>query len=109
MQRARRSTAQRPTAGTAWVMPTRRITGNPADLATSRQIEITYTLYGDANLDGVVNGTDFGILAAHFGRQVTVGTKATSTTMAWSTAATSVCWRPTSASRRMEPISSSCE
>jgi autotransporter-associated beta strand protein len=34
-------------------------------------IEIKYTLYGDANLDGVVNGTDFGILAAHFGDQVT--------------------------------------
>jgi alpha-amylase len=34
------------------------------------QIEIAYTLYGDANLDGVVNGTDFGILAANFGAQV---------------------------------------
>jgi fibronectin-binding autotransporter adhesin len=34
-------------------------------------IEVKYTLYGDANLDGVVNGTDFGILAAHFGDQVT--------------------------------------
>jgi autotransporter-associated beta strand protein len=37
----------------------------------SGQIEVMYTLYGDANLDGVVNGTDFGILAAHFGQQVT--------------------------------------
>jgi fibronectin-binding autotransporter adhesin len=37
----------------------------------SGQIEVQYTLYGDANLDGVVNGTDFGILAAHFGDQVT--------------------------------------
>ena len=37
---------------------------------SSGQIEITYTLYGDANLDGVVNGTDFGILAANFGQQV---------------------------------------
>jgi arabinogalactan endo-1,4-beta-galactosidase len=34
------------------------------------QIEIVYTLYGDANLDGVVNGSDFGILAANFGQQV---------------------------------------
>jgi autotransporter-associated beta strand protein len=34
------------------------------------QIEVEYTLYGDANLDGVVNGTDFGILAANFGQQV---------------------------------------
>jgi autotransporter-associated beta strand protein len=37
---------------------------------SSGQIEVKYTLYGDANLDGVVNGTDFGILAAHFGQQV---------------------------------------
>jgi fibronectin-binding autotransporter adhesin len=37
---------------------------------SSGQIEVTYTLYGNANLDGVVNGTDFGILAAHFGEQV---------------------------------------
>jgi autotransporter-associated beta strand protein len=35
------------------------------------QIEVKYTLTGDANLDGVVNGTDFGILAAHFGQQAT--------------------------------------
>jgi hypothetical protein len=38
---------------------------------SSGQIEVKYTLYGDANLDGVVNGTDFGILAAHFGDQAT--------------------------------------
>ena len=43
--------------------------GNPANLS-SDQIEVKYTLYGDANLDGVVNGTDFGIMAAHFGQQV---------------------------------------
>jgi hypothetical protein len=30
------------------------------------QIEIAYTLYGDANLDGVVNGTDFNIMATNF-------------------------------------------
>ena len=69
----------------------------------SGQIEVEYTLYGDANLDGVVNGTDFGILAANFGQQVTVGTRATSTTTAWSTAATSAHWRPTSASRPTAP------
>ena len=34
---------------------------------SSGQIEIKYTLLGDANLDGVVNGTDFSILAANFG------------------------------------------
>jgi hypothetical protein len=43
--------------------------GNPAGLAPGT-IEIKYTLLGDANLDGVVNGTDFGILAANFGQQV---------------------------------------
>jgi hypothetical protein len=33
----------------------------------SGQIEIKYTLVGDANLDGTVNGADFSILAANFG------------------------------------------
>ena len=33
----------------------------------SGQIEIKYTLLGDANLDSVVNGADFSILAANFG------------------------------------------
>jgi len=40
---------------------------NPAGLS-SGQIEIKYTLYGDANLDGSVNSVDFGILAANFGK-----------------------------------------
>jgi hypothetical protein len=35
------------------------------------QIEIAYTLYGDANLDGTVNASDFSILAAHFGQGAT--------------------------------------
>jgi arabinogalactan endo-1,4-beta-galactosidase len=39
--------------------------GNPAGLA-SGQIEILYTLLGDANLDGKVNGADFAILATNF-------------------------------------------
>jgi len=43
--------------------------GNPAGLA-SGQIEIMYTLLGDANLDGAVNGTDFAILAANFNQAV---------------------------------------
>ncbi len=38
---------------------------------SSGQIEVKYTLYGDANLDGVVNGSDFSILAANFGTGVT--------------------------------------
>jgi hypothetical protein len=41
--------------------------GNPAGLAAG-QIEIKYTLLGDANLDGAVNGTDFAILASNFNK-----------------------------------------
>ncbi|MGD0463962.1 MAG: PEP-CTERM sorting domain-containing protein [Tepidisphaeraceae bacterium] len=37
---------------------------------SSGQIEIKYTLYGDANLDGVVNGADFTILATNLGKSV---------------------------------------
>jgi hypothetical protein len=37
---------------------------------SSGQIEIRYTLVGDANLDGAVNGTDFAILAANFNKAV---------------------------------------
>jgi hypothetical protein len=43
--------------------------GNPAGLA-SGQIEIKYTLLGDANLDGAVNGADFAILASNFNKAV---------------------------------------
>jgi hypothetical protein len=35
------------------------------------QIEVAYTLVGDANLDGVVNSTDFDILAANFNQSIT--------------------------------------
>ena len=38
---------------------------------SSGQIEIKYTLYGDANLDGVVNGDDFTILVGNLGKAVT--------------------------------------
>jgi hypothetical protein len=38
---------------------------------TSGQIEVKYTLLGDANLDGLVNGTDLAILAANFNQPVT--------------------------------------
>lgn len=38
---------------------------------SSGQIEVRYTLLGDANLDGVVNGSDFSILAANFGQGAT--------------------------------------
>ncbi len=43
--------------------------GNPAGLSAD-QIEIEYTLYGDANLDGVVSGDDFTILTDNLGKQV---------------------------------------
>jgi autotransporter-associated beta strand protein len=43
--------------------------GNPAGLA-SGQIELMYTLLGDANLDGKVNGADFAILATNFNKAV---------------------------------------
>ena len=43
--------------------------GNPAGLS-SGTIEIKYTLLGDANLDGTVNGIDFGILTANFNKSV---------------------------------------
>jgi hypothetical protein len=43
--------------------------GNPAGLS-SGQIEIKYTLLGDANLDGAVNGSDFAILASNFNKAV---------------------------------------
>jgi hypothetical protein len=42
---------------------------NPASLATG-QLEFRYTLLGDANLDGKVNGADFAILAAAFNQAV---------------------------------------
>ena len=46
--------------------------GNPADLS-SGTIEIMYTLLGDANLDGKVNGADFTLMATHFNDSVTNG------------------------------------
>ena len=46
--------------------------GNPAGLSAG-QIEIMYTLLGDANLDGKVNGTDFNLLATNFNQSVTDG------------------------------------
>jgi hypothetical protein len=41
--------------------------GNPAGLS-SGQIEVAYTLLGDADLNRTVNGIDFGILAANFNK-----------------------------------------
>jgi fibronectin-binding autotransporter adhesin len=44
-------------------------TGNPAGLA-SGTLEVKFTLIGDATLGGIVNGIDFGILAANFNKGV---------------------------------------
>jgi hypothetical protein len=41
--------------------------GNPAGLPAG-QVEIVYTLLGDANLDGAVNGSDFAIMASNFNK-----------------------------------------
>jgi autotransporter-associated beta strand protein len=46
--------------------------GNPTGLS-SGQIEIMYTLLGDANLDGKVNGSDFTLMATNFNDSVTNG------------------------------------
>ncbi|MGD0461025.1 MAG: PEP-CTERM sorting domain-containing protein [Tepidisphaeraceae bacterium] len=43
--------------------------GNPAGLAAN-QIEVKYTLLGDATLTGTVTGTDFTILATNLGKVV---------------------------------------
>ncbi len=67
------STAQTPTSGlrygVGWADGNDK-TGNVAGL-TSGEILLKYTLLGDANLDGAVNGSDFSILAANFGLGVT--------------------------------------
>jgi hypothetical protein len=49
------------------------ITGAPV---ASGQIEIAYALYGDANLDGRVDATDFSIIAPNFGENTTLGWEA---------------------------------
>jgi hypothetical protein len=41
--------------------------GNPASLA-SGTLEVAFTLLGDVNLDHVVNGIDFGVVAANFNK-----------------------------------------
>jgi hypothetical protein len=43
--------------------------GNPAGLATD-QIEIAYTLLGDANLNGIVDSNDYGIVHGNFNNGV---------------------------------------
>jgi hypothetical protein len=45
--------------------------GNPAGLA-SGTVMVKYTLIGDADLNGTVNGVDFGLLAANFNKTVSL-------------------------------------
>jgi autotransporter-associated beta strand protein len=48
--------------------------GNDASesgIVAPNSVLVAYALYGDANLDGVVNGSDFTILASHLGKSVT--------------------------------------
>ncbi|MGD0461182.1 MAG: choice-of-anchor tandem repeat GloVer-containing protein [Tepidisphaeraceae bacterium] len=48
--------------------------GNDASessIVAANSVLVAYALYGDANLDGVVNGTDFTILVSNLGKPVT--------------------------------------
>ena len=48
-----------------------------------------YTLYGDANLDGTVNGDDLNVVLSNFNKTGMTWSQATSTTTRRSTAPTS--------------------
>jgi hypothetical protein len=61
------SVAQTPTNGLRYGVGWADSKDNVVSGLSSGQIEIKYTLLGDANLDGTVNGSDFSILAANFG------------------------------------------
>ena len=70
--------------------------GNPSGLLAG-QIEIMYTLLGDANLDNKVNGTDFNLMATNFNQAVTNGwDKGDFNYDGKVNGATSCCWRITS-------------
>jgi autotransporter-associated beta strand protein len=61
------STAQSPTNSLRYGVGWADGADNAVTGISSGQIELKYTLLGDANLDGSVNGSDFSILAANFG------------------------------------------
>jgi hypothetical protein len=65
------SAAQTPTNGLFYGVGYADSKDNVVAGLTSGQIEIKYTLLGDANLDGLVNGSDFNILAANFNQSIT--------------------------------------
>jgi autotransporter-associated beta strand protein len=59
--------AQNPTNGLHYGLGFANGTDRVVSGLSSGEFEIKYTLLGDANLDGTVNGSDFSILAANFG------------------------------------------
>jgi hypothetical protein len=65
------STAQTPTDGFKYGVGWADGADGIVSGITSGEIEIKYTLLGDANLDGTVNGSDFSILASNFGKGFT--------------------------------------
>jgi len=65
------STAQTPTNGLLYALGYADGKDNVVAGLTSGQIEVKYTLLGDANLDALVNGSDFNILAANFNQSIT--------------------------------------
>jgi hypothetical protein len=65
------STAQTPTNGLLYGVGYADGADGVVAGLSSGQIEVMYTLLGDANLDGLVNGSDFNILAANFNQSVT--------------------------------------
>jgi hypothetical protein len=65
------TTAQTPTNGLLYGVGYADGADNVVSGLSSGQIEVKYTLLGDANLDGLVNGSDFNILAANFNQSIT--------------------------------------
>jgi arabinogalactan endo-1,4-beta-galactosidase len=65
------TTAQTPTNGLLYGVGYADGADGVVSGLSSGQIEVKYTLLGDANLDGVVNGEDFTILASNFNQPVT--------------------------------------
>ncbi|MGA2440177.1 MAG: hypothetical protein ABSH08_04415, partial [Tepidisphaeraceae bacterium] len=65
------SAAQTPTNGLLYGLGYADGKDNVVWGLSSGQIEVKYTLLGDANLDGLVNAADFTILAANFNQPVT--------------------------------------
>jgi alpha-L-arabinofuranosidase len=65
------TTAQTPTNGLIYALGCADGKDGKVAGLVSGQIEVKYTLLGDANLDGVVNAADFTILVANFNQSVT--------------------------------------